>query len=109
MSIKKILPTAVFQLYQESGGITVVDVRETDEFAEVCSPLAENFPLSTFDVKGFAKGRDLQGPIFMLCRSGKRSLQAAQMLDTAGFRSVYNIEGGMLAWEACGLPVMRRR
>lgn len=108
MSIKSMTPSDVFRLNQESGGITIIDVRETDEFADVSSPLAENYPLSTFDAASFGKKRDKKSPIFMLCRSGKRSLKSAQLLEAAGFESIYNIEGGMNAWEASGLPVVRK-
>lgn len=107
MSIKTITPADVFRLQQESGGITLIDVRETGEFREVWSPLAVNFPLSTFDVDTFGAKRDKKTTLYMLCRSGKRSLTAAQLLEGAGFESLYNVEGGMLAWESVGLPVRR--
>jgi rhodanese-related sulfurtransferase len=45
----------------------------------------------------------------MLCRSGKRSLKAAQLLESAGFESIYNVEGGMMTWETSGLPVVRSK
>ncbi len=109
MGIKKIMPTEVFRLYQESGGVTIIDVRESDEFAEVSSPLAENFPLSVFDAAAFAKTHDKKTQVYMLCRSGRRSLSAGQQLDAVGFGCVYNIEGGMIAWEEAGLPVIRRK
>ncbi len=109
MSIKTITPEDVFRLNQESGGITIIDVREKDEFAEVSSPLAENYPLSTFVVGSFAKKRDKKTQLFMLCRSGKRSLKASQLLESAGFESIYNVEGGMMTWETSGLPVVRNK
>lgn len=109
MKIKTITPEEVFRLNQESGGITIIDVREKDEFAEVSSALAENYPLSTFDAESFAKKHDKKAQIFILCRSGKRSLKAAQILMVAGFESIYNVEGGMMTWEASGLPVVRNK
>ena len=108
MSIKTITPADVFRLNQESGGIAIIDVREIDEFAEISSPLAENYPLSTFDAASFGKKRDKKSSMYMLCRSGKRSLKGAQLLASAGFESIYNIEGGMNAWEGSGLPVVRK-
>ena len=109
MKIKSISPVDVYSLHQESGGMAIIDVRERDEFAEIASPLAESFPLSEFDPAQFAKARDKKSPLYMLCRSGKRSLKAGQLLEGEGFESVYNIEGGMLAWEQAGLPVVRKR
>jgi len=108
MSIKTITAAEVFRLSQESGGITIIDVRESDEFAEASSPLAENFPLSIFDTTSFAERRDKRRAVYMLCRSGKRSLRGAQLLESVGFEVIYNIEGGMIAWEASGLPILRR-
>ena len=108
MTIKSISVTDVYQLNQESGAITIIDVREVAEYAEVSSTLAINIPLSTFDAKEFGKTHKKSDQIYMLCRSGKRSHKAAQLLEAAGFASLYNIEGGMLAWEAAGLPVVKK-
>lgn len=107
MAIKSITPTEVFRLQQESGAIIIIDVREADEFTEVSSPLAMNYPLSSFNINEITQGRDRQTPIFMLCRSGRRSLKAAELLLSVGFENVYNISGGMIEWEASGLPVVK--
>lgn len=107
MAIKLITPAEVYRLQQESGAINIIDVREADEFAEVSSPLAINYPLSSFNPAEIAEGRDRRTPLFMLCRSGRRSLRAAELLINIGFESVYNISGGMMEWEATGLPVVR--
>ena len=108
MSIKTITPTEVFRLQQESGAITIIDVREADEFAEVRSPIAKNFPLSTLNADAIAKELDRRAPIYLLCRSGKRSMRAAEIFESKGFNSVYNVNGGMIEWEASGLPVVRK-
>ena len=108
MAIKSITPSEVFRLQQESGAITIIDVREPDEFAEVSSTLAKNFPLSTLNVDTLSKNIDSRSPVYVLCRSGKRSMRAAEMLEQCGFKSIYNIDGGMMEWESCGLPVVRR-
>jgi phage shock protein E len=105
MPIKKITPTEVYRLQQESGAIRIMDVREPGEFAEIRSPLAENIPLSTFNAEELSKDLDLRTPIFLVCRSGARSLKAAQILANKGFQNIYNIEGGMTAWADSGLPV----
>jgi len=108
MAIKNITPSEVFRLQQESGAITIIDVRQPNEFAEVSSTLAKNFPLSTLTAETLAKSIDSRSPVYVLCRSGKRSMRAAEMLDRSGFKSIYNIDGGMMEWESCGLPVVRR-
>jgi len=109
MNVKSISPSEVFHLHQESGVITIIDVRERDEFAEVSSPIAKNVPLSEFVIEDATKGSNFETPIFVLCRSGRRSRKAAEMLLAAGFTSVYNIEGGMIDWEASGLSVIKNK
>jgi rhodanese-related sulfurtransferase len=109
MSIKTITPAELSQLHQTSGAVTVIDVREPDEFSEVSAPIAKNYPLSRFDPADFASKHDKLGKFFMLCRSGQRSLRAAQMLEAQGFGSVFNVTGGMIAWESAGLPVIRKK
>ncbi len=56
------------------------------------------------DVKK-AVGQNLQKPVILICRSGERSIYAANKLAKNGFENVYNIEGGFLFdWKASGLP-----
>ena len=43
----------------------------------------------------------------MICRSGSRGRQACEKILAAGFTNVVNVEGGTLAWEQAGLPVVR--
>lgn len=85
----------------QSGKITqVLDVREKTEFEMVRVPEAVNFPLSSFNEKdiGFQKNE----PIYVICKSGMRSLKAAEILKNAGFSSVFNVSGGTMAWEQAG-------
>ena len=47
-------------------------------------------------------------PVLVYCRSGSRSGHASQILTKAGFEDVYNLAGGILAWEAANLPLSKR-
>ena len=46
-------------------------------------------------------------PLYMICRSGSRGRQACEKFLAAGYHNVVNVEGGTLAWERAGLPVVR--
>ncbi|HEY9641450.1 MAG TPA: rhodanese-like domain-containing protein [Coleofasciculaceae cyanobacterium] len=46
-------------------------------------------------------------PIALTCLSGQRSAIAAQWLVTQGYRQVYNLQGGLLAWQSAGYAVQR--
>jgi len=45
--------------------------------------------------------------IVVVCRAGARSASAGAILQRTGFHHVLNLDGGMLAWAAEGLPVLR--
>lgn len=84
--------------------VNLLDVREPDERAEfniggTFIPLGQLMSLQTDEIDGL-KNEEL----ICYCRSGKRSMQAALMLETLGFSNVKNLEGGMLAWQQTSLP-----
>ena len=87
--------------------VQLIDVREINEFKEVAAPQAKNFPLSGLSASSFesASGLGKEDVIYIICRSGNRSMKAATLLKDAGYKKLYNVTGGMLDWEAQGLPV----
>ena len=84
------------------AGATVLDVRESDEYAEGHVPGAQLLPLSILPVR--VPDLPRTEPVFVICQSGGRSTQAAQLLDRAGF-DVRNVAGGTSAWLRSGRPV----
>ncbi|KAA6212060.1 hypothetical protein CP973_21485 [Streptomyces albofaciens JCM 4342] len=84
------------------GKLTLVDVREDDEWAARHPTGAVHAPLSMLP----ASPADLpDGPLAFICRTGTRSAQAGAQAIRAGRTSVYSVAGGLGAWEAAGLPV----
>lgn len=85
----------------------VIDVRESAEVAaDGCAPGAVLAPLSN-DVAA-AGLLDPRKTLFVLCRSGARSLKAAALLEARGFTDVRVVKGGMEAWTAAGYPIHRK-
>ncbi|MGN9759955.1 MBL fold metallo-hydrolase [Streptomyces sp. SD31] len=84
----------------------LLDVREPDEWAAGHAPGAVLAPLSSLTAGGplpkAAQGR----PIIAICRSGKRSREAAALLTARGGTDVVDVIGGMRAWAEAGLPVV---
>jgi rhodanese-related sulfurtransferase len=78
----------------------LIDVREPDEVAAGTLPGALNIPLGELGARVGELDRDR--PVVLLCRSGRRSSDAAKFLSSAGFGEVVNLEGGMLAYEDRG-------
>ncbi len=86
----------------DSGEVLLLDVREDDEWAAGHAPGATHTVLGRLDPAAIPRDR----PIIAVCRSGKRSGSAAQVLSGAG-HDVRNLAGGMQAWAGAGLPVVR--
>jgi rhodanese-related sulfurtransferase len=87
--------------------IELIDVRTPAEFREIHVDFAHNVPLDRLDPAAW-RGRPDGQPLYVICRSGNRARQACEKLAAAGL-NVVNVEGGTLAWEAAGLPVVRGR
>lgn len=81
--------------------VSLVDVREPDEFAAGRPQGAVNVPLSRLPG---AIGEVPKGPVAFTCRSGSRSEKATRMALEAGREDVVNVAGGFLAWQDAGLP-----
>ena len=94
------------RLYNDDA--LVLDVREDKEFAAGHIPKAKLIPLS--QLAGRIKELDkFKGkPVLVTCRSGQRSASACRMLKKAGFETVYNQAGGIIAWERANLPVTQK-
>ena len=92
------------QLMNQPGTL-VLDVREPAEFAAGHLPRARHIPLKELGkrVDEIAKFKDK--PVVVTCRSGARSGSACRTLKKAGFTKVYNLKGGVPAWEQASLPV----
>jgi rhodanese-related sulfurtransferase len=100
MAIREITVGELAELL-ESGSL-LVDVREHHEFDEGHVPGAVHVPLTTVpdNVEQF-RG---EGPTFVICRSGGRSLRACEFLSDRGVE-VVNVAGGTLAWQLSGREV----
>ncbi|MFN3423071.1 MAG: rhodanese-like domain-containing protein [Novosphingobium meiothermophilum] len=89
----------------QAGEALVVDVRESNEFADGHIPGAINMPLSTFQASKLPdpKGRKL----ILNCLGGKRSAMALDKCSTAQAAVDTHLAGGFGAWQSAGLPVER--
>jgi rhodanese-related sulfurtransferase len=86
-------------------GLTVLDVREDNEWAAGHAPGALHIPLGDLParVDELAKLPD-DRPIYVVCRSGGRSSRATAWLNASGYDAV-NVAGGMKSWHTEGRPV----
>jgi rhodanese-related sulfurtransferase len=89
------------------GDVRVLDVRTPEEFAEghVAGATLIDFYEPDFAERIAALDRDATYVVY--CRSGNRSGQATALMAEQGFSAVHDVDGGVLAWEAAGLPLAR--
>ena len=88
---------AEFQVLNQKEDITILDVREVEEFQSGHIEGALNAPLSMLE-NGYEQ-LDSSKRYYVICQGGMRSERACQFLETKGF-DVVNVEGGMNQWKA---------
>ena len=84
-----------YQIYQKES-LSVLDVREVEEFEALHLEGARNFPLS--QLADTYEQLDKTQPYYVICKSGIRSARACQFLAEQGYE-VVNVQGGMDALE----------
>jgi len=85
---------------KNNEAINLVDVRQPDEHLDfniggILLPLGQ---IQTMQIDEIESLKDEE--IICYCRSGQRSMQASLMLESMGFKNVYNLVGGMIAWKS---------
>ncbi|WP_299253465.1 thioredoxin domain-containing protein [uncultured Cytophaga sp.] len=84
---------------------TLLDVRSEEEFNKEHIKNAKNVNWNGSDFKTQVAPLNKKEPVFVYCLSGGRSASAANYLRSEGFEKVYELDGGMLKWNAATLPV----
>lgn len=95
-------------LARMAGGdeaLVVLDVRTPKEFAEGHVPGAINISHDELEARLLELEADRDRDVVVYCRSGKRAGLALDMLEKAGFKRLYHLEGDYLGWAAASRPV----
>jgi rhodanese-related sulfurtransferase len=91
---------------KQQAGAVIVDVREPSEWSEGIIPGAVLLSLGA--LSGRLRELDPSREIITVCRSGHRSLSAAQLLQRAGFSRVESLSGGMIGWKQKHFPITKK-
>lgn len=92
---------SIDDLAARSEGV-LIDVREPDEFAAGRVPGARNIPLQ--QLRDRLAEIPADQPVAVICQSGRRSAQGAEVLAASGWNAV-TVDGGTAAWAQAGLPL----
>jgi rhodanese-related sulfurtransferase len=86
--------------------MVLLDVREQEELVGELGhlPAIVHIPLGQLPMR-VSELDDKSAPVVMICKMGGRATRGGEFLESAGFRKVIVLEGGMTAWKEAGLPV----
>lgn len=100
---KSLLPREAFALRERENNTLVVDVRTSGEREQVRIPGSVAVPLAEL-MRGQAQ-LPMDKPLLLVCAVGGRSYAAGLYLVKEQYPRVYNLRGGLAAWEKAGLPL----
>lgn len=81
----------------------LVDVRTPKEFSTGTLAGSTNIPVA--DLEARINSLDKNRPVIFICQNGRRAQQALRQIKGKGFKDVYTLEGGIVAWQAAKLPL----
>jgi len=102
--IKEVNSAAALQLINHKNAV-VLDVRESSEYDAGHVLNSKLLPLGKLKERMGELEKFKNQPIVVVCRSGNRSGTACFILGKQGFNQVYNLAGGVQAWQKSNLPL----
>lgn len=102
-------PASAMALLGDEPAVRILDVRTPGEFDSLHIRGAYNVPLDTLPEHAREIGTVTEAPVVLVCQSGQRARKADDALRAVGMSNVHILDGGMNAWVAAGLDVVRGR
>ena len=96
-TFRQVTPDEGKKMMEESSGYIIVDVRTQKEYTAGHIPKAICIPNESIDKTPPAELADKNQEIFVYCRSGRRSKEAAQKLANMGYTNIVEF-GGIISW-----------
>lgn len=87
----------------------LLDIREAGEYQNGHLPQARNFPASRIKSSLQELDKLKSRPLVVYCQSGSRTQGACKQLKNGGFEEIYQLSGGLLAWQKENLPTIKGR
>ena len=93
---------------QNDGEAVFLDVRDLGEYNSGHLLNAKHIPVKNLGQRLGELQKYKDKPIVAYCATGSRSFNACKTLEKNGYEPVYNLAGGLMAWEKANLPVVRK-
>ena len=104
--IREVDCVAATQLINHKNAL-VLDVREESEYKAGHVLNSKLVPPGQLNERIGEREKYRDKPVVVVCRSGARSANACALLGKQGYAEVYNLAGGMIAWQKANLPVKK--
>ena len=96
------LDSSMFAKKIAESDVVVLDVRTPEEFNSGHIPNAINIDIYSDYFNSDIAALDKSKSYAVYCRSGKRSVDASSEMDVIGFKTIYNLTGGIIEWVDSG-------
>ena len=106
---KALKPAELTALMNTIEDAVVVDISPSADFEKGHIAGSRNVQASQFGPEHKLVAAARQKPVVVVCRSGMTAQGAAKKLKKAGFEQVYVLDGGIAAWQAADLPLVKGR
>jgi rhodanese-related sulfurtransferase len=87
--------------------IQLIDVRTPEEYQQGHIKNAKNINVYDANFEKEIQKLDKSKPVYIYCRSGNRSRSAAQVLSNNGFKTIFDLQGGITAWQSANKSVSK--
>lgn len=106
LGFREVKPAEAVQLINHEDAL-VVDTRDDEAYAKGHIVNAINLPFAALEdrIRELDEYRDRA--VIVCCANGRKSAHAGAILRGNGFRTVYKLSGGLMAWESAGFPLNR--
>lgn len=105
---KSLKPSELTRLVNADGAI-VIDLSAGSDFEKGHIAGSRNVQPAQLTPAHKLLASAKQSPVVLVCRTGNASATAAKMLKKAGFEQVHVLDGGLPAWQAADLPLVKGR
>jgi rhodanese-related sulfurtransferase len=106
LGFKEVNPNEAVRLMNHEEAV-VLDVREDGEFKEGHVINARHIPVGVLESRCNELESLKEKPLIVYCRSGQRAAKASSILQRQGFKFVYKLNGGIMAWTGANMPVSK--
>lgn len=98
-TIEVVAPEAMYEVLKDNPNAQLIDVRTAEEHSVSHLKNSQNICVTDDDFKEKAMSLNKNEPVYVYCKKGGRSARAAKVLKDLGFTKIYDLQGGITAWD----------